>query len=82
MCCGAHTVPLYLIAQNFDDGLYHDSITTIDVDKEGTKLYHIVYEDGDEENIHYRKCRFAHNLHIKLENQDKKWDKKWESGDK
>ena len=41
----------------------------IDVDEDDNNivLYHIMYEDGDEEDLTYTLCRDSYNLYIKIE---------------
>ena len=61
--------------------VFSGKITNTDVDEiNGDQLYHVVYEDGDEEDLTHRECRFRYryNLHIKIENQE---INKWEIGD-
>ena len=45
-------------------------IVSVYVDSAGEKLYHIVYRDGDEEDIHFRRCRFAIILYDKIHDSD------------
>ena len=39
------------------------SVATVDADHDGKNLYHIVYDDGDEEDMHIRECRMACKLY-------------------
>ena len=47
--------------------LYRGSITSIEPDDDGNDLYHIVYDDGDEEDLDLRECGCACVLHIKTQ---------------
>ena len=47
--------------------LYWGSITSVDPDDDGNDLYHVVYDDGDEEDLDYRECRFTCVFHIKTQ---------------
>ena len=54
------------IKKCFDKKWYRGKVENMDeVDEEGTTLYHIVYDDGDEEDLHYEECRRLHNLYLK-----------------
>ena len=44
------------VQKDFDGEPYWGSITAIDEDDNGVKLYHIKYDDGDEEDMDYDEC--------------------------
>ena len=44
------------VAKNFDTELFRGHITSINVDNNGLKLYHITYDGGHEEDMHYEEC--------------------------
>ena len=44
------------VAKKFDGVWYRGRITSIDVDDKGKRLYHIEYNDGDREDMHYKEC--------------------------
>ena len=52
-----------------DAKLFYGRITSIDSDeKDGTVLYHILYEDNDEEDLTYADCRSTFLLYIITDN--------------
>ena len=50
----------------FDSEPCRGKITDIDVDEDDKNivLHHIMYEDGDEEDLTHALCRDTHNLYI------------------
>ena len=48
-----------------DERRYCGTIVGVDVDDNGKDLYHIVYQDGDEEDMYTRECRMSCLLYIK-----------------
>ena len=44
--------------------LFSGTITSTDVDGGGNDLYHVVYDDGDEEDLNLEECRCACMFHI------------------
>ena len=48
-----------------DEKRYCGTIVGVDVDDNGEDLYHIVYDDGDEEDMHTRECRMSCLLYNK-----------------
>ena len=44
------------VQKDFDGEQYWGSITAICEDDKGGKLYHIKYDDGDEEDMDYDEC--------------------------
>ena len=44
------------VLKEFANGKYWGTITSIDVDEKENKLYHIEYDDGDEEDLEYNEC--------------------------
>ena len=41
----------------FGDQPFTGVVVWTDVDDDGKTLYHIMYEDGDEEDLHYSECK-------------------------
>ena len=45
------------VLKMFNGDPFRGHIESIDTDKKsGRRLYHIVYEDGDEEDLHHNEC--------------------------
>ena len=61
------------VAKTFDKEVFLGTITGVDFDENGLELYHIMYDDGDEEDLHYRECRNAVCLFKKIDEDDKRW---------
>ena len=57
------------VAKVFDGELFRGVIVDVDEDEgDGTVLYHIKYEDDDQEDLSVKDCADAIKLHRQIEN--------------
>ena len=57
------------VAKVFDGALFRGVIVYVDEDEsDGTVLYHIKYEDDDQEDLSVKDCADAIKLHRQIEN--------------
>ena len=52
---------------------FYGTITGVDLDEYGLELYHVLYDDEDEEDLYYRECRNAVLLFRRLDEDEKRW---------
>ncbi len=68
-----------LVAKRFDAGLFQGKVASIDK-RRGRCLYHIIYEDGDSEDMDEMEYEDAWFLYIKTQNEEGNYPRREDTG--